>query len=133
MYNYGLGYCAPCAAQPSMAGLGTIVMQPLRGGLSDGEVTQLSMQEGLMGSAGVMLGGGLAYGAVTGATTRSWRGAATGGLMGAGLIGLMLGGSMAMMGSDPASPVAPQSGIPTAIVGGALLAWGAYRAYKKKA
>lgn len=154
MYGYGMGQCVGCGPSLGVSGLGTIVMEPLRGGFGQGNmplmtrVQSYALTAGAAAPAAYMLGAAASYGAVSGLASRSWKKAGTGALLGSGIAGLMSGlGLMAVSAAaeapSPAAPPIPPEGVEGlrqlaapgamyAIAGAGLLAWGGYRAWKQK-
>lgn len=131
MYAYGLrGDCVPCGT----AGLGAIVMEPLKGGLGQGRAAAFTGAMGAVAPAAAMVGAGLVYGAIGGWAAQDWTAAGNSALMGAGLVGLA--GGLGLMGASAAAPEpAPEPGLTglgttgmiyTAL-GAASLAYGAWR------
>jgi len=131
-------------------GLGAIVMEPLkgglRGGLGEGSVDMVA-RAGAAAPAALMTGAAISYGAIGGIAGRSWRTAGTSALLGSGLVGVMSGiGLMGVSAVAPSMPTGDPSvdagveglrslagpGAGYLLVGGALLAWGGWRAYKKR-
>lgn len=146
-----LGECIPCQSvgmpvMPGMRGLGAIVMEPLRGGLANGEVGAWDAiaSSGPVAPVALMAGSAVSGGLIGGLSAGSWKGAGTGALLTSGLSGLGTGLAMLFVNdAAPAPEVAAAAGLNNlssggvraigaayAALGAALLGWGGYRAYK---